>query len=344
MSWADETADDFFARLEFPGLDLLPGIPRGIKVGETLEVCGEPSTGKTALLMECIVRCVLPVDVGGVRVGGAGCRAVFVDTEGGFDALRLAETLRTRLMASGVLPDCAAEEAAAALARLRVMRCPTSSELCLGLCALRLELDAPPPIAAAAMHGALLPPPPASPSPASAVPPPPPSPPPPPRLLLIDSVSTFQWMERAESRAAARRGGGGSHGDASSHDASAEAGLDSKLSTLVSLLRRQRLSIIWSRSPLLSHNGGYEFPILDQRSAVAAAHELNHPTMRLRLRRHAEPAATLAHATASTPAAGTLQLAFQAMLDTAAPAVGSSTSEPPLRREMLLYAVGVRAA
>ena len=149
-------------------------------------------------------------------------------------------------------------------------------------------------------------------------------------------------MERGESRTAAAASG--SSGDSSANDANAEAGLEAKLCKLVSLLRRQSLSILWSRSPLLSHNAGHDFPIIDPRSAVGA-HELSHPTMRLRLRRHAEPAATLAHAAASAPAAtGALQLAFQAMLDAATPAAGSSSAEPPLRCDMLLYADGVRAA
>ena len=51
---ADETAADLFGRLAQDPLRL-PCLPCGLYAGEALEVFGEPGTGKTALLMECIL-------------------------------------------------------------------------------------------------------------------------------------------------------------------------------------------------------------------------------------------------------------------------------------------------
>ena len=92
-----ETAYDLFARLEWPGLPLLPfeAHDGGLKVGETLELLGEPSTGKTALLLESCARCILSAEH-----GGHGARAVIVETDGGFDVRRLAAALARKLEAS----------------------------------------------------------------------------------------------------------------------------------------------------------------------------------------------------------------------------------------------------
>ena len=220
-SWADETAADLFSRTAFPGLDLLPGLPApGLRVGETLELCGEPSTGKTALLMEAAVRCAMPAEVGGIAIGGAESHVIVVDCDGGFDVLRLASSIRARLAAA--VPDQRAVEAAsrAALQRVRLMQCTTCRELLIGLCRVRAELETP------ASGGATLT--------ATTRP----------RLLLIDGVSAFQWMERGERRHSAV------------DDCRAD-GIEARVGVLVGLLRRQRLSIAWSRCPLRTRGGGW---------------------------------------------------------------------------------------
>ena len=339
--WSDETADELFTRSAYPGLELLPGFLFGLKVGETLEIFGEPSTGKTALLMECALRCILPVEA-----GGTSSHAVLIDSEGGFDALRLAETVRARLLGAGVAPSLAGDAAVAALDRLRVLRCPTMSELLMGLCALRLELHVSQ-SADDVLHPQLHVGQPA------------------PRLLLIDSVSAYQWMEREDARGASRVSpapisrGGVVPGD------SVASSFEAKLGAAIGLLRRQRLSVVWSRSPLLSHSAGFDFPIVDQRptgaSSAAASgqhREFFHPTFRLRLRRLPSHHATRSqHVLASSYSAATLtsptlardvQLTFQAMLETVAPAaLGSADSpvlpEPPSRRELQLSRVGLVA-
>jgi hypothetical protein len=349
--WADETAEDLFTRAAFPGLELLPGFAHCLKVGETLELLGEPSTGKTALLVECAIRCILPSSVDGVAVGGAGSHAVFVDSEGSFDAFRMAEAVRERMLAAGVAPRHAGNAVLAALGRLRVMQCPTSSELILGLCALRLELDVPEraneslarPLSgrieeeAVELHHEHARPPPA------------------PRLLLIDGLSAFQWIERAVTC------GGEPHGGAGGASLPASSGtpgrrppcpdrFEAQLGSLVALLRRQRLSIVWSRCPLLSHSAGFEFPIVNQRGGapVDGAQELNEPTMRMRLRR-LPPHALDQHVPAR---ASRVLAAVQAMLDASAPpppAASPTAGTPPplvdtpLRRELYITPCGVSA-
>lgn len=63
-------------------LDTLLG--GGVPVGGVTEVSGPPGVGKTQLLMQLAVSCVMPVEFGGL---GGSC--LFVDTEGSFVAERL---------------------------------------------------------------------------------------------------------------------------------------------------------------------------------------------------------------------------------------------------------------
>lgn len=310
--WSDETAADLFSRTAFPGLDMLPGLPHpGLRIGETLELCGEPSTGKTALLMEAAVRCALPSAVDGVAIGGAEGGVVVADCDGGFDVLRLAACLHARL--SALVPNRSAVEAAVrtALSHIHLMRCTTCNELVVGLCRLRAELEVSPSRS----------------NEASAIGRP--------RLLLIDGVSAFQWIERAQRR----------HVTAAA--AAADHGVDDRVAQLISLLRRQRLSVAWSRSPLRSHMGGLDFPIVDQ----PTPHELSRPTMRWKLRRLADGTASAMDGSRSN----SIQQRLQALLDTVNVAgsgrsddgsdgVGSGGAKALERRELLITPLGVSLA
>ena len=134
--WApDETAADLFARLDASPLAVLPCC-RGLHVGEALELFGEPGTGKSALLGEAALRCILPEAVDGVPVGGHASDAVLVDVDGTFDVLWLSEALQARALA--VCGDAARAAAIAeeCMRRLHVLRCATEHELLLGLHAL----------------------------------------------------------------------------------------------------------------------------------------------------------------------------------------------------------------
>jgi len=89
----DETAFDLFSRLSRPPLRLAdpssgPHHRLQLQSGEALEVCGEPGSGKTAVLFETLMRCILPL-----RHDGLGGHAVLIDTDG-VDLTRLALDLR----------------------------------------------------------------------------------------------------------------------------------------------------------------------------------------------------------------------------------------------------------
>lgn len=283
MMYADETALDFFTRLAYPVLDLLPTVvPLGVRVGETLEVLGESSTGKTMLLMECCVSCILPAGY-----GGHAAHAVVVDSEGGFNLLRLAHVLTAKLRTAGMPDDDLSPAVEVALTRLRLMQCLNADEMLQGLAALRCELECTQPDDAR------------------------------PRLLLIDSASAFRWLDRVEQQ----------HGCASS------VSFETRLDQLLGLLRRQQLSVIWSRCPVAAHQGGLEFPIID-RTTISQWHaELNQPSMRVRLRRLDLP---------STPTPDVHHHAtFQTLLDNLNGA--ASVADPPARRILRVTMNGVAA-
>lgn len=63
--------------------DVLGG---GVAIGGVTELCGAPGSGKTQIALQLAVDVTIPV-----AFGGLGGEALFVDTEGGFTASRLAE-------------------------------------------------------------------------------------------------------------------------------------------------------------------------------------------------------------------------------------------------------------
>ena len=259
-------------------------MPCGLSTGEAVELYGEPGTGKTALMLECALRCILPQEA-----AGHGCGAVVVDTQGGFDVLRLVGALHGRLAEAGVEKSRLTEATEEALGRLRIIQCHTPSELLLGLAALRARLEHE--RWSGESGGA-----------------------PAPRVVLIDCASAFQWLMRGTQRAiaAARaavtaglptEGGGAAAGGGEA----VEAVFESELSALVAELLRQRLSIVWSRCPTVSTNGGRDFPSLHATwggGPAASALRLDRPDIRVRLRRVDE-----AHAHAEA------QLTVQAMTE-----------------------------
>ena len=296
--WApDETAADLFARLDASPLAVLPCC-RGLHVGEALELFGEPGTGKSALLGEAALRCILPEAVDGVPVGGHASDAVLVDVDGTFDVLWLSEALQARALA--VCGDAARAAAIAeeCMRRLHVLRCATEHELLLGLHALGCLLaergggaDGGDDAAAAAAAAATAEPP--APeeaawlaSGAARA-----------RLLLIDSLSAFQWLERARRRPSA--GGGGGKGGAA-----AGGGLDAQVAVLLrAVLQQHRLCAVWSRTPASTHNGGADFPLDMGAAAGAAPAWAAAATHRLALKRRVdgEAAAVSYHALLTQP-------------------------------------------
>lgn len=143
--WADETACHFFWRVESQPIPLLPLAaeygPPELQVGEAVEYYGESGAGKTAMLMELAIQCILPV-----QCGGAASCALIIDTEGGFNLPLLAAMLTARLMSpEHVLPPekwsatgpkprpVISSEARKCLRRLKFLRCYTTEQLLLNL-------------------------------------------------------------------------------------------------------------------------------------------------------------------------------------------------------------------
>ena len=58
----------------------------GARVGEVLEICGEPGTGKTQMALQLALDARIPASFGGVDG-----RALYLDCEGGFSATRARE-------------------------------------------------------------------------------------------------------------------------------------------------------------------------------------------------------------------------------------------------------------
>ena len=292
--WADETAFDLFARSNVPPVDVLPScLPAGLSVGQALEICGEPATGKTATLMECAIHCILPT-----TVGGAGASAVVLDTDNGFSVLRLDLMLRLRLEDAlhGRSADAIELEVDACLDRLYVVRCLTPRELVLALCALRFRLEAMSPTPSAAAVAAAAAAAETSKSTWDALVELP-------RVLLIDNLSAFQWLERGRKRERAEEGG------ETGSVRSTKSCMDDVSKVLGSL--RHRLSVVWTRSPKLGHNGGLDFPAVEPPCAATLQGIV--PSLRLRLR--LRPRTEREVPSAPRRADDVVQLCFESMLD-----------------------------
>lgn len=235
---ADETAAELFGRLAQNPLRL-PCLPNGLHAGEVLEVFGEPGTGKTAVLMGCALQCIMPERFDGVPVGGHGEHAALLDADGNFDPLWLGAALHARFVSAAAARgasistspsvDAAARRfASECMDRLHVVRCADRNQLLCSLYALP-QLVGNAATAHAGGGGAgtghrtrKM------------------------RMLIIDSMSSFQWVERASAR----------------HSQPAGSHFDEQASILLrQLLIGQQMCAIWSRCPATSHGAGREFPM-----------------------------------------------------------------------------------
>ena len=272
---ADETAAELFGRLAQNPLRL-PCLPNGLHAGEVLEVFGEPGTGKTAVLMGCALQCIMPERFDGVPMGGHGEHAALLDADGSFDPLWLGAALHARFLSavaargasSSTSPsaDAAARRfASECMDRLHVVRCADRNQLLCSLYALpQLVGGAAPAHAESGGAGA-------SRQPRKL------------RMLIVDSMSFFQWVERASAR----------------HSQPAASQFDEQVSVLLrQLLIGQQMCAVWSRCPATSHGAGREFPMqsgappswsglathrLDLKRAEGAPHAVNAPRLAARL-------------------------------------------------------------
>ena len=234
-----QTALDLFRRIDEPPLLLLPSLL--VRPGEAVEICGDRGSGKTALLIECAVKCVLPRAIDGKPFEGHGMSAIVVDTEGTFPSARLAAALCGRLLNAGLSEERATQEARQCMSCVHLMRCASRREFMMGLASLCGPPQSPGDARRRAAHESAT-------------------------ALLLDSVSAYQWIERAEQRPSlarlreARSAGAAPSGDPPPYQASAS--FDAQLTSLLRWLRTERrMLIVWTRTPGTLHAAGFEFPI-----------------------------------------------------------------------------------
>eukprot|EP00051_Salpingoeca_urceolata_P020509 m.308414 g.308414 ORF g.308414 m.308414 type:complete len:344 (+) comp19632_c1_seq1:83-1114(+) len=167
-----ETAAQMFARsqavsslgsLELP----LVGGEHGLAVGDVVEFYGQEGSGKSELLLHCIVHCILPQTHASATVSatplGAGVGVLVIDTDYRFSLERLVTVMERRLDDRGIDEESASDIITESLGRLFVSRCNSQSELIVTLQGVPELL---------AMHTLV-------------------------QVLAIDSISAFYYLERA---------------------------------------------------------------------------------------------------------------------------------------------------
>lgn len=108
-----------------------------LRAGQLVEVCGVGGSGKTEILMQAAVNCVMPKRRGGVDFGGCTSSVLLVDLDGKFDTLRLLKILTTRIkdaIANAAAPQASPAELEAlndqvyveCMSRFQMLRCHSS--------------------------------------------------------------------------------------------------------------------------------------------------------------------------------------------------------------------------
>ncbi|WOL17855.1 hypothetical protein Cni_G26648 [Canna indica] len=101
----DESAKEMLSRVlaERPSL-LLPPLHRlPLQVGNVAEITGPSSSGKSQVLLQAAVQCILPKEWKGIRFGGLERMVIYFDLDCRFDVLRLVQVLKHRIME---VPGC----------------------------------------------------------------------------------------------------------------------------------------------------------------------------------------------------------------------------------------------
>lgn len=107
--------------------------PDGLKSGDVIEFCGTEGTGKSEILLNIVIRCVLPKTFDGRNLGKE-TDIVYISTDHKFDIQRLTGLLENQISQCVSLDDPQHKELVlSSLARVHVVHCNTSSELTLSL-------------------------------------------------------------------------------------------------------------------------------------------------------------------------------------------------------------------
>lgn len=95
-----ESGVQFLARLHNrPGLQNFFNelFPNGLTNRETVELCGNLSSGKTLLLTQLIAKCIMPMNYNDKTIGGLDVNVVFINTDHHFKMQRLRDFLLNNL-------------------------------------------------------------------------------------------------------------------------------------------------------------------------------------------------------------------------------------------------------
>ncbi|BBN08822.1 DNA-repair protein XRCC2 [Marchantia polymorpha subsp. ruderalis] len=168
-----------------PSLAPLPPLHRvNLHGGHVLEMAGQSGSGKSEIMLQAVVSCILPKEWQGLKLGGSEKPAVFIDLDCHFDMPRLVKLLHHRVREAQAYKDLSEKAAPAwslamgvdsvdellstSLKRFYLKRCFNSFEFLVALKTIRpllkqLEME----------HGSSA------------------------QLLLIDSIGAFYWLDRA---------------------------------------------------------------------------------------------------------------------------------------------------
>lgn len=165
MASASETALQLFARLiprpSLLGLDSVL-FPDGPNPRDVVEISGEPSTGKTLLLTQFIVKCVLPAEWKHIHIGGLKAGVVLLNTDHHFHTYKLVSVMESYLSNVGRFKVDEVEEIVKeALGRLIIYNIADSVQLNVTMYSLQTVISNQPEIS----------------------------------LILLDSVSAFYWQD-----------------------------------------------------------------------------------------------------------------------------------------------------
>eukprot|EP00250_Pteridium_aquilinum_P028161 c3667_g1_i1 orf=22-1014(+) len=182
----DEPARSLLARTlsrRIPPFTSLPPLHRfSLHAGHVLEVVGPSGSGKSELLLQAAVACILPKQSDGISYGGSEGVVMMFDLDCRFDMLRLISVLQQRineaqagqhgpLKGTEKCPNEGEHVFTGCLKRFFYIRCHSSFHFLAALKTLHAKIKR---LSETGIH---------------------------PHLLMIDSINAFYWIDRAVSSA-----------------------------------------------------------------------------------------------------------------------------------------------
>ncbi|KNA10514.1 hypothetical protein SOVF_143750 [Spinacia oleracea] len=176
----DETAETYLSRVSTTRLPLLlPPLHRlPLRPGNVVEIVGPSPSGKTHILLQVAINCILPKEWKGVSYGGLEQSVMFIDLDCRFDILRLLQLLKLRIYSvcqvSNDLGDagnwtCDEELIHKCLERFLYVRCYDSLEFLATLKTLSYQLQTRKEFASKVY------------------------------FMMIDSIGAYYWVDRAST-------------------------------------------------------------------------------------------------------------------------------------------------